>query len=266
MTNRTAVLNSPFEHVARRLGEAEVVSDPYPHFFLENLFPGEFYRELLDRLPSRDAYQNLFEITTLKLDHFRFRDQRDLADGWINSLPQELKAFWETFNSWFLSPELATAVLRSFAGPMQRRFGSEDNWPEVSVEVQLIRHEAGYFLQPHSDANSKLVVLLIYLPQDASGKHLGTSIYQPRDRGFTCPASKHHPFEDFNKVWTAPYLPNSVLAFARSDCSFHGVEPMGPGDVADGNRDLIQYVLYDRAAREQQLLARRRAAASGSAE
>lgn len=256
MTEYSTSAESPLAHVAQRLRMSEIVSDPYPHYFLENVFPEEFYRELLRHLPDRDAYQNLFEITTLKLDHFRFRDQRDVADGWTESLPLEMRSFWESFNDWFLGPEFAQAVLHTFAGPIHDRFGAEAAWPEVSVEVQLIRHEAGYFLQPHSDANSKLVVLLIYLPQDDSTKHLGTSLYRPRDPAFTCADSHHHPFENFDNVETAPYLPNSLLAFERSDRSFHGVEPLVDTDFCDGNRDLIQYVLYDKAAREEQLRTR----------
>ena len=87
------------------------MSDPYPHYFLENIFPDDFYQALLCHLPSSEAYQNLFEITTLKLDHFRFRDQRDLGDGWTAALPEELRNFWESFNNWFLGPKLAQAVL-----------------------------------------------------------------------------------------------------------------------------------------------------------
>ena len=60
---------------------------------------------------------------------------------------------------------------------------------------------------------------------------------------------------------TAPYKPNSLLAFLRSDISFHGVEPLSEQDVASCSRDLIQYVIYDRHAREAQLEARRLAAA-----
>ena len=59
------------------------------------------------------------------------------------------------------------------------------------------------------------------------------------------------------KVKTAPYVPNSMLAFERSDRSFHGVEPLVDQSFAGCNRDLIQYVLYDKAARDAQLSARR---------
>ena len=242
-----------------RLGTADVDADPFPHYVLQQVFPDEYYQTLLRHLPGSAAYDNLYEVTTLKLDHFRHRDQKDVNAGWNDLLSGEAKTFWNGFNEWFLSPELARSVLQTFAAPMRARFGEAASWPEISVEVQLIRHRAGFFLQPHSDANSKLVVLLIYLPQDDSASDLGTSLYRPKDPAFACAQSKHYPFEDFVRVKTAPFRPNSMLAFFRSDQSFHGVEPLSENAMAACNRDLLQYVIYDRQARQAQL-ARRLAA------
>jgi hypothetical protein len=261
MIQQSGVTETPLAHVINRLRTAEVVAEPYPHYYLEQVFPDAFYRELLDHLPTSEVYQNLYEVTTLKLDHFRHRDQRDLHTDWTRSLPAELKDFWDRFDEWFLGPELAQAVLESFAEPLRGRFGGQDSWPAVSVESQLIRHRAGYFLGPHSDLHTKIAVLLIYLAPDESAAHLGTSIYRPKDSSFSCPDSAHYPFEDFIRVKTAPYKPNSLLAFLRSDISFHGVEPLAEQDMTDGGRDLIQYVVYDREAREAQIKARRLVAA-----
>ena len=266
MTETLVSFASPLQHFVKRLETAEIIPDPYPHYCLDHVFPEDFYQSLLQHLPGSAAYQNLFEITTLKLDHLRFRDQRDLADGWTASLPDELRRFWDEFNSWFLGPELAQAVLDSFAEPMRSRFGERAVWPAVSVETQLIRHQAGYFLGPHTDLSTKLVVLLIYLVPGDNHQHLGTSLYQPKKFGFTCPNSAHYPFEDFVRVKTAPYRPNSLLAFERSDSSFHGVEPLAEQDVVACNRDLIQYVLYDKSARLAQLEARRLASRQGVAQ
>ena len=155
-------------------------------------------------------------------------------------------------------------MLDSFAEPLCARFGEKKSWPSVSVESQLIRHRAGYFLGPHSDLHTKLVVLLFYLAPDESAAHLGTSLYRPKQPGFTCPNSTHYPFEDFVRVKTAPYRPNSLLAFLRSDISFHGVEPLSEQDVNSSGRDLIQYALYDKQARETQLRARRLATTEGA--
>jgi hypothetical protein len=252
---------SPLAYVVDRLRSSEVALDPYPHYYLENVFPDEYYQSILRHLPDSNVYQNLYAVTDLKLDHFRHRDQRDLNDGWTAMLPEEIRGFWTHFNEWFLGPELAQTVLHTFAESMRERFGVEQSWPEVSIEAQLIRHRAGYFLGPHSDLYTKLVVLLLYLAPDESAGHLGTSLYRPKTPGFTCPNSTHYSFEDFIRVKTAPYKPNSLLAFMRSDISFHGVEPLSEQDVSTtSGRDLIQYVLHDKQVREAQLRARRLAA------
>lgn len=259
-------ITSPLAHFVERLRTSEVVMEPYPHYFLEKVLPDEYYQMLLNSLPESAVYENLFEVTALKLDHFRHRDQRDLNKGWTESLPAELKDFWDHFDEWFMGPQLAQAVLASFAGQLQERFGEKEPGPQVSVEAQLIRHRAGYFLGPHSDLHTKLIVLLIYLAPDASAAHLGTSLYSPKDPSFSCPNSTHYSFEDFVRVKTASYKPNSLLAFLRSDISFHGLEPLSQQDVTTGGRDLIQYVLHDRKAREDYLRIRRRGVAKEDTE
>jgi hypothetical protein len=260
LTENLSFKTSPLAHLVARLSASELILEPYPHYYLERIFPEDYYASMLEHLPASGVYQNLYEVTDLKLEHFRHRDQRNLDDSWTDALPPKLKNFWDRFDGWFLSQELARAVLRSFAAPLCARFGAEESWPEVSVESQFIRHRAGYFLGPHSDLHTKIAVLLIYLAPDESGAHLGTSIYRPKDAGFSCPNSTHYPFEQFVRVKTAPYRPNSLLAFLRSDISFHGVEPLSDEDVTSHGRDLIQYVIYDKRAREAQLCARRRAA------
>jgi hypothetical protein len=264
MKEESSLQVSPLAHVVARLRTAEVLPEPYPHYYLEHIFPDDYYRTLLSHLPTSAVYQNLFEVTDYKLDHFRHRDQRDLNTGWTEALPAELKEFWEDFNEWFLGPDLAQAVLASFREPLSARLGEENRWPPVAVESQLIRHRAGYFLGPHSDLYTKLVVLLFYLAPDESHDHLGTSLYRPKDTSFTCHNSLHYPFEDFVRVKTVPYKPNSLLAFLRSDISFHGVEPLSEQDVSRTGRDVIQYVLHDKPAREAQLRERRRAANRGT--
>ena len=261
MEEKSSLKESPLAHIVARLRESEVLLEPYPHYYLEDVFPAAYYRALLRHLPGDAVYQNLFDVTDYKLDHFRHRDQRDLREGWTEELPDEIKSFWDGFSEWFLGPDLAEAVMDSFAEPLRARYGGKKSWPEVAIEPQLIRHRAGYFLGPHSDLYTKIVVLLFYLAPDESGAHLGTSLYRPKEPGFTCRNSTHYRFEDFVRVKTAPYKPNSMLAFLRSDVSFHGVEPLSEQDVASAcGRALIQYVLHDKRAREAQLRARHLAA------
>jgi hypothetical protein len=36
----------------------------------------------------------------------------------------------------------------------------------------------------------------------------------------------HHSLEKFDRLMTFPFLPNALVMFAKSDISFHGVEPV----------------------------------------
>src|SRR5436189_4210306 len=85
---------TPLDHFIERLRAAHVECDPFPHFYLDNVFPDDYYQELLRNLPSTDVYDNLYEVTDLKLDHFRHRHQRDMNEGWTERLPPNLKQFW----------------------------------------------------------------------------------------------------------------------------------------------------------------------------
>src|SRR6185369_7525515 len=105
---------TPLEHFIDRLQTARVELEPFPHYVLERVFPDDYYQQLLDHLPASDVYDNLYEVTDLKLDHFRLRDQRDMNDGWTNNLPPALKPFWDDFNEWFMGSRFAQAVLVSF--------------------------------------------------------------------------------------------------------------------------------------------------------
>src|SRR6516225_5362858 len=106
-----------------------MIPDPYPHYCLDRVFPEAFYQSLLRHLPAASAYQNLLQITTLKLDHFRFRDQRDLADGWTASLPDELRRFWDELNAWFLGPSWPGPCLIRSPAPCERGSASRASGP-----------------------------------------------------------------------------------------------------------------------------------------
>lgn len=249
--------NSLTEHVTRRLSTCVLHRDPFEHFFLSEFFPTRYYETLLVNLPDSHRYANLLANSTLTAEHLGARDQLDLAQEWVDDLPDAQRAFWRSFKGWLYSDAVARAVLDVFRPTLQEQNRQIE---EVSVEVQLIRHRAGYYLEPHSDLWTKLVVLLIYLPGSDQQSGLGTSLYAPKDPAFSCPTSQHHDFSLFNRRKTLPYSMNSVLGFQRSDRSFHGVEPLADADMKYGARDLLQYVLYDKPAREQQLRERAEAA------
>jgi hypothetical protein len=74
-------------------------------------------------------------------------------------------------------------------------------------------------------------------------EELGTSLFVPKDASFRCEGRAHHPFEKFKKVMTAPFLPNSLLGFFKTDNAFHGVERI---ERERTQRDSILYNIYVR--------------------
>ena len=107
-----------------------------------------------------------------------------------------------------------------------------------NIRTQLCRDFGGYCIGPHTDGRKETKTILFYLPKDSSKPDLGTSVYIPKNRSFTCDGSKHHDFDKFDKVFTAEYKPNTCFGFIRSDNSFHGVEP------STNERNLMQVSVW----------------------
>jgi hypothetical protein len=102
----------------------------------------------------------------------------------------------------------------------------------------VVQDRTNYVLGPHTDSPLKVVSFLFYLPADAALPHLGTSMYVPKDPSFTCPGGPHHAFENFDRLLTIPYVPNTLFGFMKTPNAFHGVEPITDENV---ERALLLY-------------------------
>jgi len=94
---------------------------------------------------------------------------------------------------------------------------------------------------PHTDSPKRFISMMIYLPDNNDHSNLGTSIYRPKQQGFTCEGLVHHSYgsADFEEHYKAPYIPNSCFVFLKTNNSFHGLEAL-PNDYL---RDTICYTL-----------------------
>ena len=212
------------EHVIYQLRNTIVKNYPFPHFHCENVFPESFYEDLLNTLPSEDSYST----RTTKFHGRRFADPTK----------NPLLTFMQSDN--FLSN-----IAQIFLPQLKERYAGKKL--ELFHDLRLVNDGQGYQIGPHTDAKWKLVSLLFYLPLDYAYHRLGTSIYTPKDPTFTCEGGPHHKFEDFNRVSTAPFTPNSCFGFFKTSNSFHGVEPI----TIPCKRDVLLYNLYDKSLYEQ---------------
>jgi len=221
-----------------RIGNAPVNPFPYPHIFVRDVFPADYYAELQRNLPPRDALVPLGEArNTVAGNYSPRRSVLLLNEESIGRLEEPFRSFWKRVGKMLVAASLGPMLVDKFGQILDSRFSGQTNLA-ISDEALLVQDYAGYSLGPHTDSPSKVFSLLFYLPADDARPYLGTSIYMPKDSGFSCPGGPHHAFDRFERVLTMPYVPNAAFGFVKTPNAFHGVEPMAE---ADGHRTLLLY-------------------------
>lgn len=214
-------------HVIYRIANAQLNTYPYPHFYVRDVFPSAFYGDLARRVAAETDYHE---------EPGRYHGRQFANENLSNEI-DGLRGF--------ASKSFMKAILQRF-GPQLEAVHKRKDF-RVYSDCRFIRDGQGYWIGPHTDARWKLVSLLFYLPIYHMYERHGTSIYTPNDPTFTCSGGPHHDFPGFTRIWTAPYAPNSLFAFLKTDKSFHGVPPIDQ----DFQRDVFLYNLYDAEIYEQ---------------
>ncbi len=230
--------NAAHKHVLRQIGEARIMPNPFPHFYIENVFPDTFYQRLRTYFPSDNELVCLGDTGRVPAGQYKERFVYVLNQENLAHLPDAKRAFWQDVASWMLGRPLVSLLSHKFLRALQTRFGTYMNEVRLSPEALLVRDRTNYSIGPHSDAPHRLLSMLFYCPQDNRMAHLGTSLYVPKKRGFTCVGGRHYTIDDFINVGTMPFLPNSAFCFLKTKNSFHGVEPITDKDIC---RDMLLY-------------------------
>jgi len=226
-------MNTPISHSIQRIGKTPLKTDPFPHLFIEQIFPDEFYQEILESLPDPSYYlpsQSNVQTWGFSLD-----------DDNIDRLPFGHMLFWKRFCHLLCSDAWMIAVLEKFQPHLKGSFQESIEKKHLYPIVQIDQSKPGYSIGPHTDHPAKVATFLFYLPSSQAQGHLGTALYRPKKGGFTCRGLHRYPFEDFEKVGKAPFIANAAFGFLKTEDSFHGVEVVGPGEK---ERNLISYTIW----------------------
>lgn len=233
------------QHAIYAIGNTRVREFPYPHFLGDGIFPEDFYQEILDRLPDKDNYSPITETGRIDtkgkedlMTPYKNRFTITLTKDVVGNFAKKDQAFWLDTIRLLKNADFMRIILWKFEPYLRQRYPSGLDKIDFISDIQLIRDSEGYSLGPHADNPVKVAVLMLYLPQTADNPDLGTSVYVPKQEGFTCNVGKHYPVKDFHRVFTVPYVPNTALGFFKTTNSFHGVEPVSGPKV---QRDLIQF-------------------------
>ena len=226
------------EQVIYRIANAPISEYPYPHFYLEDVFPTQFYAELRANWPDSSSLVSLPDTGRVTKGLYEERFVLPLNAKGISRLSEDRRAFWTEFGRWFMAPRFLTAMVDKFDRYVQARFGPEIDQVKFEADALVVRDHTNYKIGPHTDAPHRLLSLLFYCPDDDTMKHLGTSIYVPLDPNFRCQGGRHHKHAQFQRIRTMEYKPNSLFAFFKTDNSFHGVEPISEQNI---ERDVLLY-------------------------
>lgn len=217
------------EHVKYRIANARVREYPYPHFFVEDVFPDAYYQQILELWPGMEYFRSIAD--TGRVTGYKERHIISLLSLDEKGPDWAALSFWQEFSRWFCGPSFLQFLVRHYQPWILRgrSLGSQIN---VTADGLLVQDHSKYAIGPHTDAAHRLVSTLFYCPQDSSQRHLGTSVYVPKDGSIKPGISAgHHPHEKFIRVETAPFIPNSMFGFVVGPNSYHGVEQILEEDV-----------------------------------
>jgi hypothetical protein len=223
--------------VLYRIANAPIQPYPFPHIYVRDIFPSDFYQELRRNLPPKETFTTLRALQRVGAGYPDTRLVLPLSSDSLSPLEEPFHGFWSGISSWMLGSAFGATLLGKFGDFLSMRF-EDPKSKQFHDEALLVQDYTTYSLGPHTDSPAKVLSFLFYLPPDDSLSHLGTSIYVPKDPKFTCPGGPHHPFEQFRLMTTMPFLPNTLFAFLKTQNSFHGVEPIAETGV---RRDLLLY-------------------------
>lgn len=232
------------EFLTYQLSNTRVAEYPFPHFFVQPVFPQGYYALMRRHWPGDETLTPIHatgrvggrDTSAPYLQRRVFELQGDVG----TRMPAPIAAFWKGFAEWFTADSLREFIVSRMSSYLAERFGT-DPWRVTSyADVVLTRDASQYQLGPHTDLPSRLATVIFYCPDDDSMADLGTTLYVPRERGFVCRGGPHYPEQQFIPVFSAPFVANSALGFLKTPRSFHGVRAIDRKGI---RRDLIQYNL-----------------------
>ena len=229
---------------------------PYAHCETNNFLSDELTEMLLNNWPGADEFNSNIEsdsVSGTKKDKehpYNFRYQICLTnEKEINQINGEKRLVWQKFTELLCSSQIVQAFVTLYSSTLLRRFKFKDPNDLITKmnygpRIHLLHDKTNYSLGPHTDNSGKVIVILIYFQSDLENNtknSFGTSVYIPRDKGFTCSIGKHYPHTDFIKVFSANFKKNNAFSFCRTDNSFHGVEKVEDKAI---ERKLLQVSIY----------------------
>ena len=248
-------MNQIKEYIIERISSSLLINEPFEHKFIQNIFPDQYYKDLLTNLPLKSDYIPIIKTETVTPNYSPERFIFNLLDkDNVNKLNHKKKNFIYELINILLSKELFMGVTKAFSTTIDKRLKKLTDYEKekigdsnfkFSIRTSLVKDLTKYNLGAHTDNVNKLISFLFYLPVDNTLSSIGTSLYKPitelshnTHKYFTSTQTK----KNFKKIKTCPFISNSLFLFPRTQSSYHGVEEVNI-DQKERNLLLLNYYI-----------------------
>lgn len=201
-------------HFLKKIASAKIITSPYPHLYVPDIFPENYFKQLLKFLPPKKAY-----IGVLNAEHYTMECKNLVGingkrnhiwlDEYIETIKDQKrnKNFWISLSSWLSGESIIKELNNIFVAPYSPIVKNGKK-----VVLRLVWEEKAIYVSPHMDKFNKPVTIVFYLKGDSISKTTkGTTLYGALPK-------------KGSKGKTIIFAPNSALISIRTPKSFHGVE------------------------------------------
>jgi len=224
--------------------------EPFPIGMAKPLMDESTYQEFLDHFPALERFDDYKKIGRPGSKHTLSEKENPRAfNDFIRSDP-----LWREFHRWIKSDAFVYEIMDTlkqhhldlgykYVPPAQRllhlltgvasgRLSPKAARLRARFEFSAMSAEGGH-LNPHTDAPSKIVTLVISMMREGEWDPAfggGTDVNRPKDDSFRFnQLNRLARFEDMEIVHTYEYSPNQAVIFVKTYNSWHSVRPMtGP--------------------------------------
>lgn len=169
-------------HALQRIEGAQLQTKPFPHLVVDEIFPSDFYEEILTHLPK---------VSSLSIpDKFGMMKIGD-DDAAFRALPKASQKFWSIFEREIKAP-ICSALLRRYKPYLSEKlaliFGPTFDEQSIADEEFLSLRgivqcrTTGSRMGPHVDKATSLFTFLFYFAADESLRPFGTIFYEAPNR------------------------------------------------------------------------------------
>jgi len=212
------------QYAGDQIASAPLLTEPFEHCIVDNVLPQPLFEAIHKNWPGDDIMVSLPDTGRVKVYEERF--VMLMRDDFLQKLSAEQVEFWLGVMNIVMGSEVITPLLEKFQKVVLPRIAHLPEDATLEPEMLVVSDRTDYAIAPHTDRTDRLISLLYYLSPDPTYASYGTSLYMPKDPRYEFPSSGHYSHDYFNLHTRVGYKPNRLVAFPRSDRSFHGVEPV----------------------------------------